>query len=253
MKTPMGLRRSATHWLLVSAASLALPAGAQGGIPGEPGVVEGVCVTCDAALPALPEAGCPAGADAGLEEDRNFGVVYPGRLTRSAAPDKSFLKYLKRTRGLAVIVDLRNPGYHDEGRRMERERRWAEELGVRYVPFMVNGFDTSEHARFLRRLMEETPGGSILIHCTGGKDRTGNIVAILRLQDGLSYAEAVLEMKAYRHEPDKDVELHRHLRAKFQEARRPVDGVRPELASRLSNPNRCRAKPAGSWRLPLFR
>lgn len=146
------------------------------------------------------------------EKKHNFGVVYENTLFRSKAPSKEFLEYLRNIRGLKVIVDFRNPNSLNEGWRIEQEKEWAKELGLKYVSFPVISSRTFRAANLIKEMLKEADG-SILIHCQAGKDRTGAVVAFLRMQDGWSYEEAVREMKKYRHNPKKHEIFNKHLRA----------------------------------------
>ncbi|MBI4345389.1 MAG: tyrosine-protein phosphatase [Elusimicrobia bacterium] len=183
-------------------------------------------------------AGCPNRVDRRLERDLNFGIVRPARILRSRRPTKALLKYLRSAYGLGAIVDLRNPEYKDEGRHMAEERALAESLGIRWIASTVNSLlPLAQRDATLRAAGESR--GPVLIHCHGGKDRTGAVTALLRLLEGWSYAEAAEEMRAFGHDPDKDRELHAALRRTFAEAGSRVDDIRPGWRERLSRPLRC--------------
>ena len=186
---------------------------------------------------AAPAPGCPSRPDSTLEEDQNFGIVRPGRILRSRKPSKAFLRYLIKEYGLTAIVDLRNPSYKDEGKDMAAERKLAESLSLRWVASTVEGLVPLPQRDAVLRTAE---AGPVLVHCHGGKDRTGGVVALTRLLEGWSYAEAALEMRAYGHEPEKDRELHAALKKTFAEADAPLESVRPGFSERLRLPWRCR-------------
>lgn len=134
--------------------------------------------------------------------------VAPGRLYRSASlhqmtdADRSSLEGL----GIATIIDLRSnwergrQAYSLEGARMVSAPLVTDERMASIVARFDGGTLTSEeledwwtftgvyqtpgeHLEAIRRVFDEflgiPPGGAVLFHCRGGKDRTGVIAALL--------------------------------------------------------------------------
>jgi protein tyrosine phosphatase (PTP) superfamily phosphohydrolase (DUF442 family) len=125
-----------------------------------------------------------------LDGVANFGEVTPA-LYRGAQPTGDGLSNLLRM-GIEVVVDLR------EGERTE-EREAVTKLGMKYVslPWQCGHPDNQIAARFLA-LLQENPEKRVFVHCYYGTDRTGMMIAALRMAKGnWTAAEAKKEMQAY--------------------------------------------------------
>lgn len=148
-----------------------------------------------------------------LEKKYNFGVVYSGQFFRSRAPSKKLLKYAKEHYGITAVIDLRNPNSANEDWRIEEEKRWAEELGLKYIQLTVISSSAQKYADAVKSILEKE---TVLIHCQAGKDRTGAVIAFLRMQGGWTYEEAIREMKKYGHNPKRHPGFHKHLKEFFR-------------------------------------
>jgi protein tyrosine/serine phosphatase len=129
----------------------------------------------------------------------NDEVVDPGRLIRSGQPRPGDLKKIKEKEGLGTIFCLK-------GHETEDVTRWAEDNGVKLVCMEMKAdnpptpaqaglfFDImAGHTVALdqyREVIVETLGVQgpamrfplpVLIHCDGGADRTGVMVALYRM------------------------------------------------------------------------
>jgi tyrosine-protein phosphatase SIW14 len=125
-----------------------------------------------------------------LDGVANFGEVTP-TLYRGAQPTRDGLTNLLRM-GIEVVVDLR------EGERTE-EREAVTKLGMKYVsiPWQCGHPDNEIAARFLA-LLQENPEKRVFVHCYYGTDRTGMMIAALRMaKENWTAAEAKKEMQAY--------------------------------------------------------
>lgn len=125
-----------------------------------------------------------------LDGVRNFGEVTP-TLYRGAQPSTDGLANLLRM-GIEMVVDLR------EGERAD-ERDAVTKLGMQYVaiPWRCGHPDDQTTARFLT-LLRDNPGKHIFVHCHYGTDRTGMMIAALRMSEqNWTAAEARREMQAY--------------------------------------------------------
>lgn len=147
----------------------------------------------------------------------NFGTVYPERLLRSSAPSKKFLRYLKEYYGINIVIDLRSQTSPIEGPKILQEKQWAEELGLKYVSLHTTSSGAVKNADYIKRLLEENGENKILVHCQGGKDRTGALVAYLRMQDGWTYEEAKREMEKYGHNVERHQNFHERLQKFYEE------------------------------------
>ncbi len=160
-----------------------------------------LCVTAHAQLPAnaaAPPDSTPPHSTSEhkitpklpLDGVSNFGEVTP-MLYRGAQPSKDGLANLMKM-GIELVVDLR------EGERDE-ERDTVTKLGMQYVaiPWRCDHPDNETTARFLT-LLRENPDKHIFVHCYYGTDRTGMMIAALRMtEQHWTAVEARKEMQAY--------------------------------------------------------
>ena len=112
--------------------------------------------------------------------------------------------------GVKLIIDLRDPKSLKEKPKIEKESRWAKELNLEYINIPVTALP--DDLDLVLSIVASRQTIPILIHCQAGKDRTGVVVAFLRMQDGWTYEEAKKEMKRFGHNPDKHEVFHKHLR-----------------------------------------
>jgi len=124
---------------------------------------------------------------------RNFGEVNENIL-RGGLPTDEALREL-RAFGVNVIVDLR-----ENGPNSVRERRLAEQLGMRYEHIPLSGFGAPTQADIKHALsvLLGDPKAKIYVHCLRGKDRTGTVIACYRIQhDRWDPQKALEEAKSY--------------------------------------------------------
>jgi tyrosine-protein phosphatase SIW14 len=109
------------------------------------------------------------------------GLPNGGKITdalfRGAQPHTEGIEQLKKI-GITTIVDLRG-----ENRDLvEKERKQAESLGIRFVSIPVSGWSppTNEQvAQFLSLFTDKKE--KVFVHCRFGDDRTGVFVATYRM------------------------------------------------------------------------
>ncbi|MHB8527669.1 MAG: fused DSP-PTPase phosphatase/NAD kinase-like protein [Candidatus Acidiferrales bacterium] len=120
----------------------------------------------------------------------NFGEVTP-TLYRGAQPsDKGFQSLAKM--GIDVIVDFR-------GWSVDQEKHEAAERHIKLVLLSWDCRHPSDQiaARFLQ-ILKENSGKKIFVHCYGGIDRTGTMIAVYRMaEQGWTEPEAMNEMRAF--------------------------------------------------------
>jgi len=96
-----------------------------------------------------------------------------------------------RKLGITTVVDLRgeDPGMVD------RERRQAESLGMRFVQIPVSGWapPADEQVVQFLSLFHNDPKEKIFVHCRFGNDRTGVFIAAYRMALEKWPAEQALE------------------------------------------------------------
>ncbi|HKQ18617.1 MAG TPA: tyrosine-protein phosphatase [Candidatus Eisenbacteria bacterium] len=125
--------------------------------------------------------------DSGLP---HFFEIEPG-LARGGQPTEQGLRLL-RERGYRTVVSFR---------RNSNERRALEEMGIRYVEIPIRAGlvgstapTMEEVARFLS-IVSDSSQRPVFIHCRRGKDRTGAMAAIYRIQAcGWTKDKAIREM-----------------------------------------------------------
>jgi len=124
---------------------------------------------------------------------RNFGVA-AWRVFRGAQPDDAEFLQLARL-GVTLVVDLR-----DDARSREPRLVAAARMHYLNIPIDDTGAPTeADVERFLAAVRTELDGGgSVYVHCAGGRHRTGAMMACFRqASDGWSAEDAYREMLAY--------------------------------------------------------
>src|SRR5580765_7739177 len=120
----------------------------------------------------------------------NFGEVTPN-LYRGGQPGADGLKALKKM-GVSIVVDMR-------GSNSKHEQAAVEELGLAYVSIPWHCPFPSDEAfvKFLK-VIEQSPGKKVFVHCRLGDDRTGMAIASYRMaREGWSAEEALREMEFF--------------------------------------------------------
>jgi len=122
-----------------------------------------------------------------------FACISPV-LSRGGQPDARGLQLLK-DQGYKTIVNLRS--HHSE-------RSAAEALGLRCVdlPLHADLFGstapTDDEVRRFFEIVLDPANQPVFFHCAHGKDRTGTMAALYRIEvDGWSNDEAIEEMLAF--------------------------------------------------------
>lgn len=138
--------------------------------------------------------GLPGGARVserlfGLPGLSNVGRVAPG-VYRGAEPSPEGYGTLSRM-GVRTVINLRSGN---------DEREAVESHGMRSVGLPMNAYGAVD-ADTVRRavaVMADPANRPVYVHCLQGRDRTGVVVAVYRMEvDGWSPAEAEEEMQAY--------------------------------------------------------
>ena len=173
----------------------------------------------------------------------NAAVVDPGRLIRSGRPEPGDLEAMRERYGLATIFSVRGVEEPDvvawaraHGVKIVALRMWADSPPRRDqvgLFFDVMRGDTVDLGQYQAVIVElEGAGGRVrfpfpvLIHCDGGADRTGVMVALYRVAfEGWSVDEAEREMIRRFHLP----QFHPRL---FPYLERIAPQLTPEFGSR---------------------
>ncbi len=156
-----------------------------------------MCAGCGArAAPEAASRGAPAGTRAfaeRIEGVENMARVHPG-LYRGAQPDRQGLRRL-REMGIRTVVNLRS-------RHSEREE--VEALGMTCVEITMKAGlldadpPTEDQVRRFFEVVLDPASQPVFFHCAQGKDRTGTMAALYRIEvDGWTPEEAIAEMQAF--------------------------------------------------------
>ncbi len=149
---------------------------------------------------------------------------------RGSAPTQVGLERLKKL-GVTTIIDLRKgeaEGNRVKGRVAQNcsltpphlpmspteEAGVARKLGLKYVSLPMYGAPSKEQiATFLAMTNNPKITKSIYVHCQHGRDRTGGMVALYRLQhDHWDFEKTLAEMRSYGFDPSAQPEITHLLR-----------------------------------------
>jgi atypical dual specificity phosphatase len=123
---------------------------------------------------------------------KNFGVVSPGCLYRSAQPTSEGFAWLAK-HGFRSVVSLRKE--HDNG----AERMKALGLKYLYLPVPDYHAPTDEQGRTFLQFVRNPDNWPVLVHCEAGIGRAGTMAALARYAiDGWSMSDALREARNYR-------------------------------------------------------
>jgi len=125
----------------------------------------------------------------GLPGLTNIGRVANG-IFRGAQPKPEGYATLK-VMGVRTVINLRT---------RHGEKEAVEAAGMRYVEIPMNVWKNVDPAAVRKALsvMTDPANQPVFVHCQHGKDRTGLVAAVYRMEiDGWSEAEAEAEMEAF--------------------------------------------------------
>ncbi len=127
----------------------------------------------------------------------NFGVVAEGKIYRCAQLDGESLKEIAEKYKIKTIISLR-------GRPPQLERDFAAGHDIQVFDFQMSAREAPKDADLERCLaiINDPANQPVLIHCRGGADRTGLMIALQRvLHQGWNLSDAEAEMSYYRNLP----------------------------------------------------
>ncbi len=146
---------------------------------------------------------------------KNLGVVVPDRVWRSGQIHPRLVEGVLREHEIELILDLTYDQPHDP--EAMGEAAVARDLGIRKVDLVtLEGDGTGNPLDYVVALQElvraRDEDRRVLIHCAGGSERTGGIVACYRmLFQGWDGARAYEEYLSYRHKPPETDVLERYV------------------------------------------
>ncbi|MEK7640660.1 MAG: neutral/alkaline non-lysosomal ceramidase N-terminal domain-containing protein [Patescibacteria group bacterium] len=127
----------------------------------------------------------------------NFGVVEDGKIYRCGQLDEGSLKEITEKYKIKTIVSLR-------GGPPQFEKDFASAHGIQVFAFRMSARTepSDEEIEKCLEIINDPENQPILLHCRGGADRTGLIIALQRvLYAGWNLSDAETEMSYYRNLP----------------------------------------------------
>ena len=136
---------------------------------------------------------------------KHFDTVRTDVLYRSGQPvgadwERLYYKYHIRT-----VVNLRSENERSQGDWYDIERQKAAEYGMTLIDLpMEPSTPAPEQARRFLAAVTDRANWPVLVHCEVGRDRTGTLVALYRMQvQGWSLEQALADMGNHDGHPDK--------------------------------------------------
>lgn len=159
---------------------------------------------------------------------KRFATVRPGVLYRVGQPSKLGLKHLAHWYGVRTIVSAQTfdtplcKGLYDPGKPSgPRETEVAGQLGLNHVQWPMGAeanwpFPTPWQFEAFFQLMDDPTNYPVVLHCAGGKHRTGSLAALYRLEyDRWSIEKTLAEMYAFDfggQQPTQELNLRTYVR-----------------------------------------
>ncbi len=113
---------------------------------------------------------------------------------RGGQPSPSGFGSLKES-GIDVVISFRH-----EKERAAAEKAILEHMGMKFINIPIGGYSAPTEAQveeFLR-ILKESNGKRIFVHCKRGAERTGVMLACYRVSCGWTAEEGYQEMKKFR-------------------------------------------------------
>lgn len=131
--------------------------------------------------------------------DRQFNFhIVDKNVWRSSQPNPEAIILLKKTYGLKSILNLRSVEETNDS-----EKKLADSLKIKYISFPMDARlpQNKDTLKKILDVVKDTGNYPILIHCLGGKDRTGLIVALYKMDKyNTPVEELITEMVMYGHD-----------------------------------------------------
>lgn len=182
--------RTACAPIILLFAFLAFPAWLSSAEPSGQAVNAGKPVTAGGgAVASLTDAARTSERLFGLPGLRNVGRVAPG-IYRGAQPTAEGYATLKRM-GIRTVVNLRAK---------HGERKAVEAAGMRAVAVPIDALARIDAAAVRKAvaLLADPANRPVFVHCAHGRDRTGVVVAVYRMDvDGWDVSDAEAEMQSF--------------------------------------------------------
>lgn len=99
---------------------------------------------------------------------------------RSGRPNEEAMNWLKDEQKIKTIINLENDFYY-----VDREERWAKERNIHFYSLPMDGQETPKEYRVNKALdlLNDPTKHPILVHCKYGRDRTGLVIGLHRVEN----------------------------------------------------------------------
>lgn len=131
-----------------------------------------------------------------VDKQFNFHIV-DNNLWRSSQPNSESIKRMK-LHGLKSIINLRGDEQTDIWK-----KKLSDSLGIKYFskPMDATKEQDLDYLKEILSLIEDENNQPVLVHCLGGKDRTGLIVGMYKLKySNISMEDLKKEIIMYGHD-----------------------------------------------------
>lgn len=126
---------------------------------------------------------------------KKYGVVWEGKLSRSANPKSDAGWLWLRGRGVRSVVNFRNDN--------DVDYRGLGFGDVLWIPLKSTQIPTDEEAERFLAFIQDPARQPVHVYCSEGKDRTGMMIALARYAvDGWPVEDAIAEARRYRRGED---------------------------------------------------
>ncbi len=168
---------------------------------------------------------------------RNWGVVEPGKLYRSAQISRRIIRPTLQDNHIGVVIFMSGDDPSREDTTIEA--RTCADLGIKRFNLNLNGNGTGKVEKYIAALAEIIQSNRrnvpVLVHCETGAQRTGGVVAFYRvLVEGRSGSEAYAELLQYGHDPSKNPHLIPYLNEHMGEVAEAL--AKQKLIDRVPSP-----------------
>ncbi len=122
-------------------------------------------------------------------------------LYRGGRPSQEDILKLKEL-GIKTIISLERGPFKKEPGRVKKARKWTSEEGIRFVHIPMHAIWPIKREDIEKALaiMADPVNRPIFVHCDGGYDRAGIVIACYRIKyEGWTAEQAYEEMKEYGH------------------------------------------------------
>lgn len=129
---------------------------------------------------------------------KNFGEVVQGQIYRSAAPSFDALQVARETLGIKTVLDLRDGWSPSEWRGWQYVLKTRLGINAINVPMDDKSYPRAIAIDVALGVLLDPDNWPVLVHCQGGRHRTGGVIAEYRKREqGWTPDAAYKEAKQY--------------------------------------------------------